>query len=60
MDGQQTGGLPLNFSLNDARDMNCSCGNGIFMPGMKFKKISRLIVAVSPVVAITKTPSMTY
>jgi len=37
------GGAPLNFSLNDARDMNCECGNGIYMDGYRFKKISRLI-----------------
>ena len=43
MDGQQMGGMPMNFSLSDARDMNCECGNGIFMDGFKFKKISRLI-----------------
>jgi hypothetical protein len=43
MDGQQLGGAPLNFSLNDARDMNCECGNGIYMDGYRFKKISRLI-----------------
>jgi hypothetical protein len=23
--------------------MNCECGNGIFMDGFKFKKVSRLI-----------------
>ena len=44
MDGQEMGGgLPLNFSLNDARDMNCECGNGIFMDGYRFKKVSRLV-----------------
>jgi len=37
------GQLPLNFSLNDARDINCECGNKVFMPGFRFKKISRLI-----------------
>ena len=43
MENGQVGGMPLNFSLSDARDMNCECGNGIFMPGMRFKKISRLL-----------------
>jgi len=43
MDEQQIGGMPMNFSLNDGRDMNCDCGNGIFMDGYKFKKVSRLI-----------------
>jgi DNA-directed RNA polymerase subunit RPC12/RpoP len=43
MDGQQTGGMPLNFSLNDARDIACECGNKIFMDGFSFKKVSRLI-----------------
>jgi len=43
MDGQEMGGIPMNFSLSDARDMNCECGNGIFMDGFKFKKVSRLI-----------------
>ena len=40
---QMGGALPLNFSLNDARDMPCECGNLIFMPGFRFKKISRLL-----------------
>jgi len=43
MDGQQTGGMPLNFSLNDARDIACECGNKVFMDGFSFKKVSRLI-----------------
>lgn len=43
MDGQQTGGMPMNFSLKDARDMTCECGNKIFMDGFSFKKVSRLI-----------------
>jgi len=43
MDGQQMGGMPANFSLNDARDIACECGNKIFMDGFSFKKISRLI-----------------
>jgi DNA-directed RNA polymerase subunit RPC12/RpoP len=42
MDGQQMGGMP-NISLNDARDMNCECGNNVFMEGFRFKKISRLL-----------------
>ena len=43
MDGQQMGGMPMNFSLNDARDIVCECGNKIFMDGFSFKKVSRLI-----------------
>jgi hypothetical protein len=41
--GQTDGKLPINFSLNDARDISCECGNGVFMPGYRFKKVSRLI-----------------
>ena len=33
----------MNFSLNDARDMNCDCGGNTFMPGFRFKKMSKLI-----------------
>jgi hypothetical protein len=40
---EQQAQIPMNFSLNDARDVNCECGSGVFMPGMKFKKVSRLI-----------------
>jgi hypothetical protein len=36
-------GLPLGVSLNDARDMNCDCGNNTFMPGFRFKKMSKLV-----------------
>jgi hypothetical protein len=36
-------GLPLGVSLNDARDMNCECGNNTFMPGFRFKKMSKLV-----------------
>ena len=45
MENQQFGGgqLPLNFSLSDARDINCECGSKVFMSGYRFKKISRLI-----------------
>ena len=43
MDGQQMGGMPMNFSLNDARDMNCECGNNVFLPAIRFKKVSRLV-----------------
>ena len=43
MDGQQMGGMPMNFSLSDARDIACECGNKIFMDGYSFKKVSRLI-----------------
>jgi len=42
MDEQQMGGMP-NISLNDARDMNCDCGNNLFLPAVRFKKVSRLI-----------------
>ena len=38
--GQQ---LPMNFNLNDARDMDCECGGKVFMQGYRFKKISRLL-----------------
>ena len=40
---EQEAQIPMNFSLNDARDINCECGCGVFMTGMKFKKVSRLI-----------------
>ena len=40
MEGQ---GLPAGVSLKDARDMNCDCGNNTFMPGFRFKKMSKLI-----------------
>jgi DNA-directed RNA polymerase subunit RPC12/RpoP len=43
MDNQQMGGMPVNFSLSDARDIACECGNKIFMDGFSFKKVSRLI-----------------
>jgi hypothetical protein len=43
MEQQGQGGLPLNFNLNDARDMTCECGNKQFMPGYQFKKVSRLM-----------------
>jgi hypothetical protein len=36
-------GLPMGMNLNDARDMNCECGNNTFMPGFRFKKMSKLI-----------------
>jgi DNA-directed RNA polymerase subunit RPC12/RpoP len=36
--------LPMNFNLNDARDMECqNCGGKIFLPAYRFKKISRLL-----------------
>ena len=38
--GQQ---LPVNFNLSDARDMDCECGNKLFMQGYRFKKVSRLL-----------------
>ena len=40
---QGQGQLPMNFNLNDARDMNCECGGKIFLPAYRFKKISRLL-----------------
>lgn len=44
MDGQQLpGGIPVNVKLSDARDMNCECGNSVFMEGFRFKKVSRLV-----------------
>jgi hypothetical protein len=36
-------GLPLGMNLNDARNMDCECGNNTFMPGFRFKKMSKLI-----------------
>lgn len=39
----QKGGLPLNISLNDARDLQCECGNGVFMTGYRFKKFSKIL-----------------
>ena len=36
-------GLPMGINLTDARDMDCECGNKIFMPGFRFKKLSRLV-----------------
>lgn len=36
-------GLPLGMNLNDARDMECECGNKTFMPAFRFKKMSKLI-----------------
>jgi DNA-directed RNA polymerase subunit RPC12/RpoP len=36
-------GLPLGMNLNDARDMDCECGGKTFMPGFRFKKMSKLI-----------------
>jgi hypothetical protein len=36
-------GLPMGVSLNDARDMDCECGNKTFMPGYRFKKLSKIM-----------------
>ncbi len=36
-------GLPMGINLNDARDMECECGNKVFMSGFRFKKLSRLV-----------------
>ena len=41
MEGQN--GLPLGINLNDARDMVCECGGKIFMPGVRFKKLSKIM-----------------
>jgi len=41
MEGQN--GLPLGVNLNDARDMVCECGGKIFMPGVRFKKLSKIM-----------------
>ena len=44
MDGQMGGpGLPPNFNLSDARDMDCECGSKIFLPAYRFKRVSRLL-----------------
>jgi DNA-directed RNA polymerase subunit RPC12/RpoP len=40
---QEQNQLPLNVSLNDARDLECECGSKVFMPGYRFKKFSRLL-----------------
>jgi DNA-directed RNA polymerase subunit RPC12/RpoP len=40
-------GQNLNISLKDARDIPCECGNTIFMPGYRFKKISRLLTGAA-------------
>ena len=48
MDQQMGGpGLPPNFNLSDARDMDCECGGKIFLPAYRFKKISRLLTGNS-------------
>jgi hypothetical protein len=36
-------GLPNGISLNDARDMVCECENKTFMPGYRFKKLSKIM-----------------
>ena len=36
-------GLPMGINLNDARDMDCECGNKTFMPGYRFKKLSKIM-----------------
>ncbi len=36
-------GLPMGVNLNDARDMDCECGNKTFMPGYRFKKLSKIM-----------------
>lgn len=32
-----------NIGLGDTRDVMCECGNIIFMPGYRFRKVSRLL-----------------
>lgn len=32
-----------NIGLKDTRDVVCECGNIIFMPGYRFRKVSRLL-----------------
>ena len=32
-----------NIQLKDTRDVVCECGNIIFMPGYRFRKVSRLL-----------------
>lgn len=34
---------PLKFSMKDARDILCECGHHTFMPGFRFKKMSKLL-----------------
>jgi DNA-directed RNA polymerase subunit RPC12/RpoP len=36
-------GLPMGINISDARDMDCECGGKVFMPGFRFKKLSRLV-----------------
>ena len=43
----EQGQLPMNFNLNDAREMLCECGNNTFMPGFRFRKVSRLLTGNS-------------
>lgn len=33
----------LKFTMNDAKDILCECGNHTFMPAFRFKKISKLL-----------------
>jgi hypothetical protein len=40
---EQQSQLPVNFNMNDARDMECTCGSNMFIPGYRFKKVSRLL-----------------
>ena len=35
--------MPMGFKLTDAREMLCECGNDTFMPGYRFRKVSRLL-----------------
>ena len=44
---KQSTGPALNFSLKDTRDISCECGNLIFMPGFRFKKVSRLLTGAA-------------
>ena len=40
-------GLPMGINISDARDMDCECGSKVFMPGFRFKKLSRLVTGQS-------------
>ena len=43
MENQQVGGMPMNFSLADTKNVTCECGGSIFMDGYRFQKASRLL-----------------
>jgi hypothetical protein len=35
--------LPPDFKLTDAREVLCKCGNDTYMPGVRVRKVSRLL-----------------